>query len=67
LWAYTFTVDGPSLIDSANPNILLDEALHSSFLIVDEALSATYKISETDPSGSRAASALSFCILRSTR
>jgi enterochelin esterase family protein len=44
LWAYTFSVDGVSLLDSTNPNILRDGTRYSNFLIVDGALSDTYKI-----------------------
>src|ERR1035441_1188349 len=46
LWAYTFSVDGVSLLDSANPNILRDGTRYSNFLIVDGALSDTYKIKD---------------------
>ena len=38
LWAYTFNVDGVSLLDSANANILRDGTRYSNFLIVDGAL-----------------------------
>jgi enterochelin esterase family protein len=46
LWAYTFSVDGASLLDSANPNILRDGTRYYNFLIVDGALSDTYKIKD---------------------
>ena len=46
LWAYTFSVDGVSLLDSANPNILRDGTRYSNFLIVDGALSDTYEIKD---------------------
>jgi len=46
LWAYTFVVDGVSLLDSANPNILRDGTRYSNFLIVDGALSDTYSIKD---------------------
>lgn len=46
LWAYTFSVDGVSLLDSTNPNILRDGTRYSNFLIVDGALSDTYKIKD---------------------
>ena len=44
LWAYTFSVNGVSLLDTANPNLLRDGTRYSNFLIVDGALSDTYKI-----------------------
>ena len=46
LWAYTFSVDGVSLLDPANANILRDGTRYSNFLIVDGALSDTYKIKD---------------------
>ena len=46
LWAYTFNVDGVSLLDSANANILRDGTRYSNFLIVDGALSDAYKIKD---------------------
>ena len=46
LWAYTFSVDGVSLLDSANPDILRDGTRYSNFLIVDGTLSDTYKIKD---------------------
>jgi len=46
LWAYTFNVNGVSLLDSANPNILRDGTRYSNFLIVDGALSDTYRIKD---------------------
>jgi enterochelin esterase-like enzyme len=46
LWAYTFNVDGVSLLDSANPNILRDGTRYSNFLIVNGALSDTYNIKD---------------------
>jgi enterochelin esterase family protein len=46
LWAYTFNVDGVSLLDSANANILRDGTRYSNFLIIDGALSDAYKIKD---------------------
>jgi enterochelin esterase family protein len=46
LWAYTFNVDGVSLLDPANANILRDGTRYSNFLIVDGALSDAYKIKD---------------------
>jgi enterochelin esterase-like enzyme len=46
LWAYTFSVNGVSLLDSANPNILRDGTRYSNFLIIDGALSETYNIKD---------------------
>lgn len=46
MWAYTFNVDGVSLLDSANANILRDGTRYSNFLIVDGALSDAYKIKD---------------------
>jgi enterochelin esterase family protein len=46
LWAYTFSVDGVSLLDSTNANILRDGTRYSNFLIIDGALSDTYKIKD---------------------
>jgi enterochelin esterase family protein len=46
LWAYTFSVDGVSLLDSTNPNLLRDGTRYSNFLIIDGALSDTYKIKD---------------------
>lgn len=46
LWAYTFSVNGVSLLDSANANILRDGTRYSNFLIVDGALSDTYNIKD---------------------
>ena len=46
LWAYTFNVDGVSLLDSANANILRDGTRYSNFLIIDGPLSDTYKIKD---------------------
>jgi enterochelin esterase-like enzyme len=46
LWAYTFSVDGVSLLDSANSNILRDGTRYSNFVIVDGALSDTYQIKD---------------------
>jgi enterochelin esterase family protein len=46
LWSYTFSVDGVSLLDSANPNILRDGTRYSNFLIIDGALSENYKIKD---------------------
>ena len=46
LWSYTFSVDGVSLLDSANPNILRDGTRYSNFLIIDGPLSDTYKIKD---------------------
>ena len=44
LWSYTFSVDGVSLLDSANANILRDGTRYSNFLIVNGPLSDTYQI-----------------------
>jgi len=46
MWAYTFSVNGVSLLDSANPNILRDGTRYSNFLIIDGPLSDTYKIKD---------------------
>ena len=46
LWGYTFNVDGVSLLDSANPNVLRDGTRYSNFLIIDGPLSDTYKIKD---------------------
>src|SRR3954447_14094088 len=46
LWAYTFNVNGVTLLDSANPNILRDGTRYSNFVIVDGALSDTYSIKD---------------------
>ena len=46
LWAYTFSVNGVSLLDSANPNILRDGTRYSNFLIIDGSVSDTYKIKD---------------------
>jgi enterochelin esterase-like enzyme len=46
LWAYTFNIDGVSLLDSANPNLLRDGTRYSNFLIVEGALSDTYQIKD---------------------
>ena len=46
LWAYTYSVNGVSLLDSANPNILRDGTRYSNFLIVDGTISDTYKIKD---------------------
>jgi len=46
LWAYTFNVDGVSLLDSANANILRDGTRYSNFLIIDGPLSDAYKIKD---------------------
>ncbi len=46
LWAYTFSVDGVSLLDSANANIRRDGTRYANFLIIDGALSDTYKIKD---------------------
>ena len=45
MWAYTFNVDGVTLLDSANPNIL-GRNPYSNFVIVDGALSDTYSIKD---------------------
>ncbi len=46
LWAYTFSVDGVSLLDSANANILRDGTRYSNFLIIDGPLSENYNIQD---------------------
>ncbi len=46
LWSYTFNVDGVSLLDSANANILRDGTRYSNFLIIDGPLSDTYRIKD---------------------
>ncbi len=46
LWSYTFNVDGVSMLDSANPNVLRDGTRYSNFLIVDGPLSDTYQIKD---------------------
>jgi enterochelin esterase-like enzyme len=46
LWSYTFSVNGVSLLDSANPNILRDGTRYSNFLIIDGSISDTYKIKD---------------------
>ncbi len=46
LWAYTFNVDGASLPDPANPNLLRDGTRYSSFLIIDGPIGDKYKIKD---------------------
>ncbi len=46
LWAYTFSVNGVSLLDSTNANILRDGTRYSNFFIIDGPLSDTYKIKD---------------------
>jgi enterochelin esterase family protein len=46
LWSYTFSVDGVSLLDSANANHLRDGTRYSNFFIIDGPLSENYKIQD---------------------
>ncbi len=44
LWAYTFSVDGVSCLDTANANHLRDGTRYSNFFIIDGPLSENYGI-----------------------
>ncbi len=46
LWAYTYSVDGVGLLDSANPNHLRDGTRYLNFFVIDGPLSATYNIKD---------------------
>ena len=46
LWTYTFSVDGVSTLDSANPNLQRDGTRYLSFVVVDGAPSGDYEIKD---------------------